>query len=319
MKKNQTKDDITVSTLFLRKIVIIFLSIVVAMCTGFTILYTAHDISPFKHLLYVYTLQHVIWLFGFCYFKNLSSDSLIMVYISYILVALYPFACIYWNSGCPVVFSWYLLIIIGVIVFQTQNIELWITLILAVVISIFFFSSLFPQISFTPLLITRTNILTVISTIILSAFFAVIYVKKNRFSEFTNVETETAAGEDTANLKRDIALYNDIIEYLEKSKSFKNPHFNAQTLATALNSNVNYISKAISTGGKTNFNMLLNNFRINYVKSMLDSDAHKKYTIDYIYAEAGYQYRSTFNTAFKKIIGMTPSDYVSLKNTVGTE
>jgi len=248
--------------------------------------------------------------------KELSIEALIMMYLSYILVSVYPLACIYWNAGDPVVFSWYLLILIGAIVFNLRYIGLWIFITAAVVVSVFFFSSyLFPYKELDPNMIHDANIMTVISNVLLTSFFAIVYVRKTNIEESLRTKKLQANAEDAENLERDKILYNNIIKYLEKNKPFKNPDFNARELAKALNSNVNYISRAINAGTDGDFHTLLNKFRINYAKAMLDGGAMKKYTIDYIYTEAGYKYRSTFNSAFKLITGMTPSDYASQSNT----
>jgi len=153
-----------------------------------------------------------------------------------------------------------------------------------------------------------------ILSVVLASFFAIIFIKQMNSDESVHEETLQAPPENSENPERDKALYDEIIHFIKKNKSFKNPNFNAHSLAIALNTNVTYISKAISRSDSDNFNMLLNEFRINYVKSMLDNGALKKYTIDYIYAEAGYKHRSTFNAAFKSITGMTPSEYASLLN-----
>ena len=317
MKNIQTENDMNNAiNSYLRKMSIIFLILVLIIFTGFSVLYTVNDVEPIKYFLYLYTMQHIIWLIGILYLKDISVEALIMMYLSYILVAIYPLACIYWNSGNPVVFSWYLLILIGAIVFNMRHIVLWILVTAAVVISVFFFSSfLFPHKEFESLILHHANIMTVISTLLLTSFFAIVYMKKTTIEESIRAQKLKTNAEDAEDLERDKTLFNNIIEYFEKNKPFRNPDFNARELAIALNSNVNYISRAISAGSSGDFHTLLNSFRINYAKSMLDSGAMKKYTIDYIYTEAGYKYRSTFNAAFKLITGMTPSDYVSRQNT----
>ena len=311
MKKYQIENNRNDVILFLRKMIIIYLIIVFIIFTGFTILFEVYDVKPIKYLVYIYTLHHLIWIFGLIYFKELPIEPIIMIYLSYIIVALQPIVCIFWNSGNPIAFSWYLLVFFGCIVFNLRHITIWILLTIIVVISVFIFSPLFPQNDFSPWLTRTTNILTIIFTTILVAFFAIIYVKKNSIEESIQSKTLGIKVKDEDEIKRDKILYNDIIEYLEKNKPFKNPDFNAHLLSKALHTNVNYISKALSVGGHDDFRALLNNFRINYVKSMLDNGAMKKYTIDYIYTEAGYKYRSTFNASFKLITGMTPSEYVS--------
>jgi len=317
MKNNQIKNDIdNTLNLFLRKMAIIFLIFISIILTGFAILFTVSGSDPLKYFLYLYTMQHFLALFGVIYFKDISIEALITFYLVYIITAIYPIACIYWNAGTPVAFSWYLLILIGAIAFNIQYIKVWIFLIAIVIIFVFFFSfSLFPHKDAESLMITSAHILTVISTVLLASFFALVYTKKANIEKSMHARELQTYVENTENLEKDITLYNNIIEYLEEDKPFKNPDFNIQALAEALNTNVYYISRAVNVGSGSNFNMLLNSFRISYVKSMLDSGAIKKYTIDYIYAEAGYKYRSTFNSAFKLITGMTPSNYVSQQNT----
>jgi len=261
--------------------------------------------------MYIYAFQHIVWLFGFLYFKDMSSETVIRVYLSYVLIAFYPIACTFWNAGNPVVFFWYLLILFGAIVFDRKNVNLWIPWILGIVLSIFFLSSIFPNENITPISTYKLNILTVIATIILASYFALVSMKMADIAESMQNETVRTTEENTENLKRDKALYEAIIKYLEENKPFKNPDFNAQLLAKALNTNINYISRAVNAGGSDDFHALLNKFRIDYVKSMLDSGAINRYTTDYIYTEAGYRHRSTFNAAFKSIMGMTPSDYIS--------
>ena len=318
MKNNQTGNDIdNAINLFLRKMAIVFFIFVSAIFIGFLILYSINNIEPIKYFMYLYTMQHIIWLFGIICYKDISIAALIMVYLSYILVAMFPLTCIYWSAGDPVVFSWYLLIVIGAIVFNMRHIGVWIFITAIIVISVFFFSSsLFPHKDLEPLMIHYANIVTVISTVLLTSFFAIVYAKKNKIEESIRDKKLQKNAEKAENLERDKILYNNIIEYLGKNKPFRNPDFNAQLLAKALNSNISYISRAISATGDGDFHTLLNSFRINYAKSMLDGGAMEKYKIDHIYTEAGYKYRSTFNAAFKLITGMTPSDYVSsLQNT----
>jgi len=311
MKNKQTMNDTNPAMSFLRKVAIGFLSLVLLISFCFVALYTVYNIEIAKFVMYVFIAHHILWLFGVLFFKDMSTEPMIMMYLSYVIVFLYPITCLYWNVRNPVAFSWYLITMIGAIVFQRSYIKLWITLILCVVISVFFVSPLFPRTILTPELINSASIVTVVSTVILGAYFSMVYVK------MVNIEASIHADvlrENAENIEKVKTLYHDIIQYLEDNKPFKNPDFDAQELAKALNTNTSYVSKAISVGGSGDFRALINNFRINYAKLMLDSDAMKKYTIDYICTESGYRYRSTFNSAFKNLTGMTPSEYVTRQN-----
>ena len=294
-------------------LIIIFLLIVTTIFGGSAILYTINDIPFLKYFTLLYTIQHIVWLLLLLlYKKNLNhmiAEVLVLIYLSCIIVALFPIICIYWNSGYPIAFFWYVLVPIGGIVFGIKDITMWSIITLIASVSVFFFSPFFPKENFTPSLIHKVNYLTITSAIMLITFFTIVFVKKDIIDKAMQAEALREVAENKEDLEKYKSLYNEIIEYLEKEQPFKNPDFDENMLAKKLHSNTHYISKALNIGGEINFKSLLKKFRINYVKSMIDNDAMKRYTIDYIFTEAGYRSRSTFNNAFKDIVGMTPSDY----------
>jgi len=314
MKDTHTDSARNNATPFLREAMIIFLILALILFTGFSVLFAVNNVKSINNILYICILQHIMWLFSIIYFKDLPVESLIRLYLFFILAVFYPITCIFWDSGDPVVFFWYFIIIIGAIVFDRRNLGVWISWTSAIVFSVFFTYPMFSHEDFTPSLLYQTNVLAITSSVILASFFVIVLMKQMNSQESSPEETLRPPPENAENTERDKAMYDEIIHYIKKNKSFKNPDFNAHSLAIALNSNVTYISKAISTSDSDNFNTLLNEFRINFVKLMLDNGALKKYTIDYIFTEAGYKHRSTFNAAFKNITGMTPSEYASLNN-----
>ena len=71
--------------------------------------------------------------------------------------------------------------------------------------------------------------------------------------------------------------------------------------------------------GNKNFNQLINEYRINDVVNMMKSDNTHKYTIQYLYTQAGFSQQSTFNKIFKEYTRSTPSKYLEkLKNSKQT-
>ncbi|MEC3877145.1 helix-turn-helix domain-containing protein [Chryseobacterium salviniae] len=109
-------------------------------------------------------------------------------------------------------------------------------------------------------------------------------------------------------------LFAEIKAYLEKNNPFKDPDFSIQQLATELNSNSTYISRAINMNTNMNFKTFINKYRINQVKQDLNDIDSNKYTLMYIYTSAGFKYQSTFNKVFKQIENITPSEYIAQKN-----
>jgi AraC-like DNA-binding protein len=105
-------------------------------------------------------------------------------------------------------------------------------------------------------------------------------------------------------------LYDEIERYFEEKQPYQNPDFNIQQLATDLNSNVTYISKALNQKNGNNFKAFLNNYRISEVKRNLNDKEHEKFTLKHIYNKAGFIHQSTFNRVFREVEGVTPSEYI---------
>ncbi len=64
---------------------------------------------------------------------------------------------------------------------------------------------------------------------------------------------------------------------------------------------------------KRNFNDCINYHRIQHAKSMLLAKENEKFTISSIAFDTGFSSLSSFNSAFKKNEGITPSVYRSGK------
>ncbi|WP_419869805.1 helix-turn-helix domain-containing protein [Chryseobacterium sp. CT-SW4] len=105
-------------------------------------------------------------------------------------------------------------------------------------------------------------------------------------------------------------LYEDILIYFEEQKPFCNNDFSMIQLANALDTNVTYISRAIKLGANTNFNAFVNNYRIDFVKKLIDDEELKNYSMLHIFTSAGFKYQSTFNKVFKQVEGVTPTEYI---------
>jgi YesN/AraC family two-component response regulator len=59
-----------------------------------------------------------------------------------------------------------------------------------------------------------------------------------------------------------------------------------------------------------NFPNYLNHLRIREVQRMLGHEKHKTMTLEGIASSVGFHSKPTFNAAFKKITGVTPSIYI---------
>lgn len=90
-----------------------------------------------------------------------------------------------------------------------------------------------------------------------------------------------------------------------------------QSLALQLESNSTYISKVVNELYHCNFKTLVNDLRVREACRRINDEEHYgQYSIEGIGTSVGFNSRSAFYTAFKRVTGLTPSEYKreSLKN-----
>ncbi|MDW3652142.1 MAG: helix-turn-helix domain-containing protein [Bacteroidia bacterium] len=111
--------------------------------------------------------------------------------------------------------------------------------------------------------------------------------------------------------KQDIEKYGlKIKDYFENQRIFVDPEFNLNRLSKDLALEKHKVSQILGDYFDASFYDLLNQYRIEEVCRQLLSSRHKNYSILGIAFDCGYQSKSSFNTAFKKIKGVTPSAFI---------
>lgn len=74
-----------------------------------------------------------------------------------------------------------------------------------------------------------------------------------------------------------------------------------------------YISQAVNSILNSNFNDFINNYRIKYFEELIESGEFDNYTLLGLAEKSGFRSSSAFNTAFKKTVGMLPSEFRKAK------
>ena len=112
------------------------------------------------------------------------------------------------------------------------------------------------------------------------------------------------------NLTEDIEdLFKQIKEEFEEKKLFLDSELNLHQLADYMGGSPREISNAINRCAHQNFYDFINSYRIKEAKNILSSTEGEAYTISEIMYRVGYNSKSSFHTAFKKHVGLTPSAY----------
>ncbi len=113
----------------------------------------------------------------------------------------------------------------------------------------------------------------------------------------------------SSSLSRDdqLEILKRLKERMENEKPFLQPNFSLPDLASQLKISTHQLSQVINDGlGKSFFEMTAE-YRIEEAKRLLKEKMNIK--VEEIAEQVGYNSKSSFNTAFKKIVGMTPSEW----------
>jgi len=102
---------------------------------------------------------------------------------------------------------------------------------------------------------------------------------------------------------------NKLLQLMETEKLFTNSDLKLQDLAHKLNLSPHHLSQIINERRGQNFFDFLNQYRIAEAKKYLTNPEKQNYTILSIALEVGFNNKASFNTAFKKYTGMTPSQF----------
>lgn len=101
-------------------------------------------------------------------------------------------------------------------------------------------------------------------------------------------------------------------EHLYTHKPFQKQGYSIRDLSLELKIPTYQLSVFINQEYSKNFNELINEHRIRFLKSLLDEeDKYRKYTLDALSKFGGFNSRSSFIAAVKRYAGQTPSDFFS--------
>lgn len=127
-------------------------------------------------------------------------------------------------------------------------------------------------------------------------------IKTINFSSY--VESQQVKLGENEPLKK---IFDEILATLENEKLYQNPDLTVNDMANEINSNQKYVSNAIATYANTNFNNLINFYRITEAKRLIVSREYP--TLNEIMYACGFNSRTPFYNAFNKHTGMSPKQF----------
>lgn len=104
-------------------------------------------------------------------------------------------------------------------------------------------------------------------------------------------------------------LFNEIIQLVVHKAWYLESDLSLSKLSKKVGKSTQLVSSVINEHARQNFNDFINYYRIQDAKALLSSQEGEKYTISSIAFDMGFSSLSSFNSAFKKFEGTTPSAY----------
>lgn len=100
-----------------------------------------------------------------------------------------------------------------------------------------------------------------------------------------------------------------LTQAMQQDELYLNPALTLDIVANHLNIPARYVSQTLNQLVGKNLNDFVNEYRIGAVKARLMDEQYAHLTILGIAFEAGFNSKATFQRMFKKIVGVSPSEY----------
>jgi len=143
-------------------------------------------------------------------------------------------------------------------------------------------------------------------------FLETLEYQKEHTGSDRSVDLDKSKKYEKSGLSKDVArsLHENILDFMAEEKPFLNPELTLYSLSDKLNLQPNHLSQIINSIEGVNFFDFVNQYRIEEAKKKMLLEKNKHLTILGIAYESGFNSKTSFNRVFKKVVGLTPSEYI---------
>ncbi|MCP8899585.1 helix-turn-helix domain-containing protein [Gilvimarinus xylanilyticus] len=121
--------------------------------------------------------------------------------------------------------------------------------------------------------------------------------------------TKPMAVKEPAPEQPDDSAINKVRQGMERDRLYLEQNLNIEEFSNRIDLPVRDVSGVINKHFGTNFFEFMNSYRVEEAKRLLTDPAHSNMTILDILLEAGFNSKSAFHRFFKRLVGMSPSEY----------
>jgi len=154
------------------------------------------------------------------------------------------------------------------------------------------------------------NIMLIILTVSLIYITAIFGFRQPEIYQVNDLPADTVKYK-TSGLSEEkaIEIEQKLNEFFKDNKPFLDDNLNINDLSDRLNITPAYLSQVLNERLGINFYTLINKYRIEEAKKLIIDHEYSNMKLEVIAYEVGFNSKSTFNAAFKKFTGMTPSQF----------
>ncbi len=130
-------------------------------------------------------------------------------------------------------------------------------------------------------------------------------------AEIKEIIEETATKKQRILEEELLVLKNQLINLMVSDKPYLNETLSLPKLAEKMQMSSHKLSYLLNVGFDENFFQFVNRYRVEEAKSLLISPKFDQLSMIGIAFESGFNSKTTFNTTFKKITGISPSEFIA--------
>lgn len=109
-------------------------------------------------------------------------------------------------------------------------------------------------------------------------------------------------------------LWQEIQNIMQEEKPFLNAEYRLSDLALRVGRSVHHVSQTINEQEGIGFSDFISQLRVAAAKALLDAGRANEVTILAVSLEAGFNSKTAFYSAFKKVVGKSPTAYLKEKH-----
>ncbi len=105
-----------------------------------------------------------------------------------------------------------------------------------------------------------------------------------------------------------------VLDFILSKNNYRDPNVSLNAISSQIDIPTNYVSQVVNTKFGFGVNDLVNKYRIEEVKERLFDEKYRHYSIVAIAMDSGFRNKASFYNAFKKHVGMTPTEFKNSDN-----